>query len=163
MMLQLAQAAGANVIVTSGDDEKIKKASQHGALGGANYLNPDWPGRIRKLLEGREIDLIVDSSGGPGFPSLIDLVRPGGKIVNLGATAGNPPSMDLRKIFWKQLTIQGTTMGDPENFGELVKFVNSNKITPVISDTFSFLDFYKAYQLMQNGRQFGKIVLKIEE
>ena len=163
IMLQFACAAGVNVIVTSGREEKLKKAVQHGALGGANYHDSDWPGQLRGLLVGTEIDLIVDSAGGSGFPALLDLVRPGGKIVILGATAGNPPGLDMRRIFWKQLTIQGTTMGHPENFRNMIKFVETHQVRPILSAVFSFFDFKKAYQYMMDGKQFGKIVLKIGE
>ncbi len=163
IMLQFAHAAGANIFVTSGSEEKIKKAYQYGVLGGANYNNTDWSEQLRGLLEGREIDLIVDSAGGSGFPALIDLARPGGKIVILGATAGNPPKIDLRRIFWKQLTIQGTTMGHSENFMEMVNFVESHQLRPILSGVYSFFDFKKAYQCMIGGKQFGKIVLKIGE
>ena len=98
-----------------------------------------------------------------GFSALIDLARPGGKIVILGATTGNPPKVDLRRIFWKQLTIQGTTMGHLENFSDMVKFVESYQLRPVLSGVYSFFDFRKAYQHMIEGKQFGKIVLKIGE
>jgi len=163
VMLQFAKTAGADVIVTSGSEEKIKKACQHGALGGANYFNTDWPMQLGEFLKDKEIDLIVDSAGGPGFPALIDLVRSGGKIVVLGATAGNPPKVDLRRIFWKQITIQGTTMGHPHNFNDMVKFTELHQLRPVLSGVYSFSDFTQAYQSMMAGKQFGKIVLQIGE
>jgi NADPH:quinone reductase-like Zn-dependent oxidoreductase len=162
-MMQFAQTAGVSIFITSGNPEKIKKACQLGALGGVNYHDSDWPEQLLTLLESKEIDLIVDSTGGSGFPALIDLVRPGGKIVILGATTGNPPKVDLRRIFWKQLTIQGTTMGNPDNFRDMVKFVEKHQLRPILSDLFSLLDFQKAYQRMIEGKQFGKIVLKVED
>jgi NADPH:quinone reductase-like Zn-dependent oxidoreductase len=159
-MLQFAQAVGANTFVTSGNLEKIKNASQLGALGGVNYHDSDWSGQLRALLEGKEFDLIVDSAGGSGFPTLIDLVRPGGKIIILGATAGNPPQLDIRRIFWKQVTIQGTTMGHPSDFKDMVKFVESKQLKPVLSAIYSSLDYWQAYEQMIEGKQFGKLVLK---
>lgn len=161
IMLQFAQVAGANVIVTSGSEKKIKKACQHGALGGVNYTDPDWPAQLDALLKDKEIDLIVDSVGGSGFPALVDVVRAGGKIVILGATAGNPSKVDLRRIFWKQLIIQGTTMGSPENFNDMVKFMEAHELRPILSGVYSFSDFKNAYQSMIEGKQFGKIVLQI--
>ena len=108
------------------------------------------------------IDLIVDSAGGPGFKDLIELVRPGGRIVVFGATAGNVPELNLRRVFWKQIRIQGTTMGHPDDFKNMIDFFNSNKIEPIIDHIYPFEEFRTAFQKMADGKQFGKIVLRNE-
>ena len=105
--------------------------------------------------------MIVDSAGGEGFGSLIDLAKPGGRIVFFGATCGNPPGFDMRKVFWKQLSILGTTMGSPENFAAMVRFVEEKKIRPLAEHVFPLAEGNAALHAMAKAEQFGKIVLTI--
>lgn len=159
LMMKMALSIGAKVIVTSGSDEKIRLAKEQGALGGANYKGENCRRDIRRLINDKEIDLVVDSAGSNSFLDLIELVKPGGRIVCFGATAGNVPEVNLRRIFWKQITIQGTTMGTLHEFQEMVKLFKSHKIEPVIDQIFPLESFTQAYQWMIEGVQFGKIVL----
>lgn len=156
LALQFAQAAGAQVWVTSGSEAKLQKAAALGAQGGANYKDVDWS---KKLAASGPFDVIIDSAGGDGFAQLIDLARPGGRIANFGATVGNPSTIDLRRIFWKQLSILGTTMGSPQDFAAMLRFVNDNKLIPVIDQIFSLTEANAALQRMRASEQFGKIVL----
>ncbi len=159
LMLQMAVAVGARVLVTSGSEAKIERALQAGAKGGANYHNPDWPEQLQQLAGEGGIDLIVDSAGGEGFSELIKIVNPGGRLVFFGATRGNPGKIDLRRIFWKQLTLQGTTMGSPSDFANMVHLFESYEIHPFIDGPYPFSRFREAYERMMKGEQFGKIVL----
>ncbi|MEJ1973748.1 MAG: zinc-binding dehydrogenase [Lacunisphaera sp.] len=109
--LQFAVAAGAQVWVTSSSPDKIARAQTLGATGGINYRDTDW-GKALQAAAGL-FDVIVDSAGGDGFASLIELTRPGGRIVFFGATTGNPKALDLRKSFFRQINLLGTTMGSP--------------------------------------------------
>lgn len=163
LMLQMAVAHGAAVVVTSGSEDKIKRAKQLGALGGANYQHPDWNKEIASLLEGRQIDLIVDGAGGAGFNKLLQLVKPAGKIVVYGATAGKPPDLHLYRLFWKQITVQGTTMGNAEDFQNMVRFIELHQLKPVIHKIYPLQDFKAAYLEMNEKKQFGKIVMVTEE
>ncbi len=162
LMLKMALAAGARVLVTSGSDEKIKKAVNMGALGGANYKEEGWGDKLIALAEPDGIDLIVDSAGGDGFFELTRIVKPGGRIVFFGATAGNPSRLDQRRMFWKQITLQGTTMGTPQDFQEMVRLFDAHKLKPPIDRVFPFNEFREAYLRMWKGEQFGKIVLKLK-
>ena len=159
LMLQMAIAKNAQVCVTSGSEEKIEMAKKNGARGGVNYKIGDWDKQIIALTGNDGIDLIVDGAGGPGFNQLISIVKPGGKIVSYGATAGKPSDIQLHKIFWKQITIQGTTMGSNQDFEEMIKYFSNSEISPVIHKKFSLVDFRSAYLELMNGKQFGKIVL----
>lgn len=159
LMLQMALAAGARVLVTSGNDAKIQQAVQLGATGGANYKNARWAEEIEQLGGKQGVDLIVDSAGGEGFTDLIEIANPGGRLVFFGATAGNPPSINLRRIFWKQLTLRGTTMGNELDFGRMVRLLEMHRIRPKIDRIFHFREYRAAYQRMMNAEQFGKIVL----
>ena len=155
--LQFAIAAGAEVWVTSGSAEKIARAKKLGARGGVNYCEAGWAEAMEKLA-GR-FDVIVDSAGGDGFAKLIDLTKPGGRIVFFGATAGNPKGLDLRKCFFRQINLLGTTMGSPADFAGMTKFVETHRITPVVDKVFPLDHADDALRHMEAGTQFGKLVL----
>lgn len=157
--LQFAVAHGAQVYVTSGSDEKIARAIELGATGGFNYTHPGWAKTAAHGHADRLFDVIVDSAGGEGFESLIDLTIPGGRIVFFGATRGNPPQMPMRKVFWRQISLLGTTMGSPEDWEAMIGFIDRHRITPVVSNVFPLERAVEAFELMERGGQFGKIVV----
>jgi zinc-binding alcohol dehydrogenase/oxidoreductase len=156
--LQFAKAAGASVWVTSSSADKLSRAQSFGAVGGANYRETDWAKSLEAAAGGL-FDVIVDSAGGAGFGSLIELARPGGRIVFFGATVGNPPGLDLRKGFFRQINILGTTMGSPEDFAGMTGFVAQHRIVPTVDRTFPLAETEAAVRHMEAGAQFGKIVL----
>ncbi|MCF8429197.1 MAG: zinc-binding dehydrogenase [Bacteroidia bacterium] len=158
--VQFAVAAGCNVYVTSGDDEKIAKAIALGAKGGVNYKNQNWDKELKSMSG--VFEAIVDSSGGDTFAKLVDLAKPAGRIAMYGATLGAFNSGVPAKIFWKQLDILGSTMGNDEEFTEMIAFINEHKIVPVIDEVFELAQTQTAIEKMSNGKQFGKIVLKID-
>jgi NADPH:quinone reductase-like Zn-dependent oxidoreductase len=159
LALQFALAAGARVYVTSGDDEKLKKAIGLGARGGANYKSADWVGSLEE--QAGSFDITVDGAGGEGMGKLLHLASPGGRLVFYGATRGNAPSLEARRIFWKQLNILGSTMGSPEDFSNMIAFVNRHALRPVLDKVFHLADGEAAFRRMENAQQFGKIVLKV--
>ncbi|MCW5547551.1 MAG: zinc-binding dehydrogenase [Opitutaceae bacterium] len=156
--LQFAVAHGAEVWVTSSSAEKITRAVTLGAKGGFDYTAADWAkgAAARSGL----FDVIVDSAGGEGFESLIDLAAPGGRIVFFGATRGNPPGFTMRKAFFRQLSLLGTTMGSPADWAAMVEFATRHRLKPVVSDVFPLERAAEAFALMERGGQFGKIVLQ---
>lgn len=158
--LQFAAAAGAQVWVTSSSGEKIARAQTLGAAGGVNYRDADW-GKALQAAAGGMFDVIVDSAGGDGFASLIELTKPGGRIVFFGATTGNPKGLDLRKGFFRQISILGTTMGSPADFAGMTEFVARHKIVPGVDRVFPLAETEAALRHMEAGAQFGKIVLSI--
>ncbi|WP_438480735.1 zinc-binding dehydrogenase [Oleiharenicola lentus] len=158
--LQFAVAAGADVWVTSSSPEKIARARSLGANGGVNYRDADWPAQLQKAAGGL-FDVIIDSAGGEGFAKLIELSKPGGRIAFFGATTGNPPGIDLRKIFFRQLNLFGSTMGSPVDFAGMAAMVEKHQIVPVVEKVFPLTEADAALRLMESASQFGKIVLKI--
>lgn len=154
--LQLAKAEGARVFVSSSSPEKLAAALALGAEGGALYTEAGW---TEKLAGYGPFDLVVDSAGGEGFSSLLDLARPGGRLVFFGATRGNPPAVALRKIFWRQLDLLGTTMGSPRDFEALLAFVARHRFRPALRHVLPLAQAPEALSLMAAGAQFGKIVL----
>ena len=105
--------------------------------------------------------MIVDSAGGEGFGDLADLAAAGGRIVFYGATRGNAPGLSLRKIFWRQLSLLGTSMGSPADWSALIEFVARHRVRPVVSEVFPLARGAEAFALMERGGQFGKIVVRI--
>ena len=158
LVQQMVIAVGGKVLVTSGDDEKLNRAKQLGSAGGANYYHEDWENEI-VTLSPNGIDLIVDGASGPGFNKLIQMVKPGGRIVVYGATAGKPTDLQIHRIFWKQITIQGSTMGNNEDFQNMVYFIEKHQLKPVIHKTYKLENYKEAYLEIMENKQFGKIVL----
>lgn len=157
--LQFAVAAGAVPFVTSSSPEKLERAHQLGARHGTLYTTHGWAKEFGDQYG--NFDVIVDSAGGPGFGDLVDLAAPGGRIVSFGATRGNPHELPMRKIFWKQISLLGTTMGSPADFKAMTELVTAKAIHPVVSEVFPFDRVADAFNLMERGGQFGKIVVSI--
>jgi zinc-binding alcohol dehydrogenase/oxidoreductase len=157
--LQFALAAGAVVYVTSGSAAKRARARELGAAGAANYHDADWPAQL--LRQAGSFDLVLDSAMGAGLAPLIDLTRPGGRIVFYGATAGNPPGLDARKVFFRQLSLLGTTMGSPADFAAMLQLVAARKIVPLLDSVRPLAEAEAGLRRMEEAAQFGKIVLAI--
>lgn len=156
--MQFALAAGAKVYVTSGSDEKIKRGIALGARGGVNYKSSSWTEDLQKASGG--FHLIVDGAAGPGFGKLLDIALPGAKIVVYGSTQGRIQNAEPARIFWKQLSILGATMGTETEFEAMLHFVEQHEVRPVIDQMFPIAEATRALQKMQIGEQFGKIVFK---
>ena len=160
LALQMAVAAGAEVWVTSGSEEKIARAVALGAKGGADYHAANWPANVTKRVGGG-FDVIVDSAAGEGFNHLVDAAAPGGRIVFYGATQGDIPDLAARKVFWKQLSILGSTMGTEQDFAALLKLISEKKLVPHLDEVLPWHAGEAALRRMDDGAQFGKIVLQI--
>jgi zinc-binding alcohol dehydrogenase/oxidoreductase len=157
---QFALARGAEVYVTSSDDYKIQQAVDVGAKGGANYKEKEWAKTLQE--KAGQFDVILDSAGGEGFGDLLDLAAPGGRIAIFGATRGNLKDLPTRKIFWKQLSILGSTMGSEADFADMIAFVEQHRLKPVIDQVFPLEEVEAAFRRMDEGQQSGKIVIRME-
>lgn len=155
--LQFALAAGAEVWVTSGTADKIARALAMGAKGGFDYRGEEWAKAA--VAETGGFDVILDGACGSGMNQLVDALRPGGRLVFYGATAGAPPAWQPRKVFWNQLSILGTTMGSPGDFAGMVEFVERHRIEPTVDVVLPLERINEGFQRMADGEQFGKIVL----
>lgn len=152
-------ARGGNVYVTSSKTENFDQTEKLGAKGGFNYKNSDW---VKVALhETGGFDLIIDSAGGDSLNDFIKLAKPGGKIVFYGATTGLPRNLNLHKIFWNQLTLQGSTMGNDAEFAEMLSFVAQHKIEPIIDSVRPFNEIITAFDEMRDGKQSGKLVVEL--
>jgi len=157
--LQFAIAAGANAYVTSGSEEKIQMAVSMGARAGVNYKKSDWDKRLLMLAGG--FDVIVDSAAGTGFAALTELANPGARIVLFGRTAGKIPQLNPSIIFWKQLSIHGSSMGNDAEFKAMIEFIELNKLRPLVDAVFPLENIRDAFERMESGKQMGKIVVTL--
>jgi NADPH:quinone reductase-like Zn-dependent oxidoreductase len=158
--LQFAVAAGAEVWVTSGSEEKIERAVALGARGGISYRQERWE-RNLVAQAGGGFDVVLDSAGGEGFAQLVDAAAPGGRIVFYGGTRGNLTNIPPARVFFKQLDLLGTTMGTPDEFAAMLHFVNEHQLRPVLDQTFPLAEAEAALRRMDAGEQFGKIILEV--
>ncbi len=154
--MQFAIKAGARVYVTSSKQEKIDKAISMGALGGVLYNQEKWSKQMGELSKG--IDLVIDGAGGPGFNELLKCCNPGAKMVVYGGTAGSM-KVSPQLLFWKQIQINGSTMGSPMDFQNMLNFINLHQIVPVIDSVYKLTNINKAIERMASGQQFGKILI----
>jgi zinc-binding alcohol dehydrogenase/oxidoreductase len=159
--LLIARHAGARVLVTSGTDAKLARAQALGAEGGFNYKTTDWVAAAREATGGRGPELIIDGTGGETFERALDAARPGGRVVTYGATTGNAPQLTVRRVFWKQLSVLGSTMGTPDDFRAMLALFGKDKLRPVVDQVFPLADAGRALRRMEEAAQFGKIVLRI--
>jgi zinc-binding alcohol dehydrogenase/oxidoreductase len=159
--LLIARHRGARVLVTSGSDEKLARARDLGAEAGFNYRTSDWVKAVRAATNGGP-DLIVDGTGGETFGQAVDAARPGGRVVTYGATTGATREFLVRRIFWKQLDVLGSTMGSPDDFRAMVALFSRGGPRPVIDKVFALAEAGAALHRMEEAAQFGKIVLRID-
>lgn len=160
-IVQFASAAGANVYVTSSKENKIQSAIDLGAKNGVNYTEENWEDQIQELTGG--IDLTVDSIAGDNFKSLISVGKIASRIVTFGATRGPISDFMLPSMSLKEMTIIGSTMGSPEDFSDMLQFIEEHKIQPVIDTTYSLEEAPSAFEKLEKGDNFGKIVLTIPQ
>ncbi|MDP7005110.1 MAG: zinc-binding dehydrogenase [Phycisphaerales bacterium] len=152
---------GCKTIVTSRHQWKLDKAAELGASETILDVGEDWSRTVRGMTGKRGVDICVDSVGGPlHLPCIKSLAR-GGTLVTCGCTAGAAPKTDLARIFWNQLSVLGSTMGDMDEFREVVA-LHKNGMLPVIDSVFDAENAQEAFARLESGEQFGKIVLKWE-
>lgn len=157
---QFAMATGAEVWVTSSSEEKIERAVQMGAAGGVSYLDTDAMKALSKQTGG--FDVVIDSAGGDGFNMLLRMCRKGARIGIYGGTRGDWQGINVPNIFFKQLSIYGSTMGSDDEFAKMLDLVNEHRIVPVVDRAFDLKDGNDALAVMKTSPQFGKIVLRID-
>ena len=157
-VLLFAKHIGARVVVTSSSDEKLERAKALGADECFNYRNnPEWHKAAKKF----GIDIAVDSAGGETFARVLDIVKPGGRVVTYGGTNGNATIRPF-SIFWKHLDVRGTSMGSPQDFAGMLACFEGG-LRPAIDRIFPMDEAVAAAERLDGAGQFGKVVLKISE
>jgi zinc-binding alcohol dehydrogenase/oxidoreductase len=156
MAVSLAAAVGATVYVTSSTEEKIERARELGATGGVRYDDPAWPENARQLAGG--FDLVLDSVG--TWAESLRTLRPGGRLVVLGASRAASAVLDVRPYYFGQYDLLGTTMGSPRDFAGLSRLLEEFAVPPPVVDRAFPLDrAAEAHAHLESGSGFGKTVL----
>ncbi|HET7759053.1 MAG TPA: zinc-binding dehydrogenase [Gaiellaceae bacterium] len=159
--LAIAKALGAQALVTSSSDEKLERARELGADAAVNHATGDVRDAVKEATGGKGVDVVLEHVGEATWQSSLQAARTGGRIVVCGATSGPNPPAGLHRIWWKQLTIYGSTMGTHEDFEGAYDLVKSGRAKPVVDSVFPLEQARGAHERMEAGEQFGKIVLEI--
>ena len=160
--LAIAKALGASVIVTSSSDAKLARAQELGADATVNHGTDDVVARVKDVTGGGA-HVVVDDVGEATWSKSLNAARADGRICVCGATTGPNPPANLHRIWWKQLTILGSTMGTRADFEAAYDLVASGRAKPVVDEVFPLADAAAAHERMERGEQLGKIVLRIPE
>ncbi len=157
--LQIAAYAGALTYVTSSSREKLDRAIALGADVAIDYTSEEVPARISELTGKRGVDLVVDNVGEATWKDSIECVRRGGRVVTCGATTGREASTPIPRVFWKQITIRGSTMSNRREFARVSRLVIGGRIRPVVDRVFPLDRALDALQRLESGEHFGKVVV----
>jgi NADPH:quinone reductase-like Zn-dependent oxidoreductase len=159
--IQIAKMHGARVITTVGTDVKARRARQLGAADTINYRKYDFYTETRKITGNRGVDLIIDSVGADVWHKNIKLLKPGGRVVTCGVTSGFEVTTDIRYIFFRNLSILGSTMGRKAELLHVMRLVERKMLEPVVDSVLPMEKVAEAHKKIEGRKQFGKIVLKI--
>ncbi|WP_406633402.1 zinc-binding dehydrogenase [Amycolatopsis sp. WGS_07] len=153
--LSMAKAVGATVSVTSRSAEKLARARELGA-DRAISSSGDWAAEL-----GAPVDLVVDSIGSATFDACLSVLRSGGRMVTLGATTGPDVELSLRNLFFRQISLLGTSMGSAREFSRMVELVAEHRVQPVVHHVYDLADGPRALAELASGDQFGKLVVTV--
>ena len=160
--MQLAKTVGARVIVTSRDEAKLQRALQMGADHGIHSSTQEVAKAVLAYTDGRGVDVVIENVGAAVWSSAMKSLVRGGRLVTCGATSGDQPPADLRRIFIRQLQIFGSTLGDYSELRALLMFVERHGIVPVIDSEYPLERIHEALNRLESGQQFGKVGLSFE-
>jgi len=160
--LQFAAAAGAKPIMTSSSDEKLARAKSLGAIGGVNYkTTPDWEKPVRALTNGLGVHQVLEVGGKDSLPHALAALAPGGHIALIGGLGGFGGEVPAMALLGGNATVSGLYVGSRENFEAMNEFIAQHKIQPIVDKVFEFKDAPAAFELMESGNFFGKIVIRM--
>jgi NADPH:quinone reductase-like Zn-dependent oxidoreductase len=159
--LAIAKALGARALVTSSSDEKLERARELGADATVNHASGDVRAAVEEATGGTGVEVVLEHVGEATWQTSLQSARAGGRIAVCGATSGPNPPAALHRIWWKQLTIYGSTMGTRSDFEAAYELVKSGRAKPVVDSVLPLSEARAAHERLEAGEQFGKIVLRI--
>jgi len=159
--LQIAKLIGAHVTVTSSSDDKLARARDLGADDTINYVGLDVGREMRRRTEKRGVDVVVDTVGEATWTQSLGALGKKGRLVTCGGTSGPMVTTDVRRLFWNQWSILGSTMGSESEFQAIVAHFNAGRLRPPVDSVYPLADGREAFERMQNSEQFGKLVMRV--
>jgi NADPH:quinone reductase-like Zn-dependent oxidoreductase len=160
--VQIARMWGAKVITTVGSAEKAGKVRQLGADHVIAYRETDFAAEVRSITGKRGVDVVIEHVGGETFERSLRVLARGGRLITCGATSGAEVSVNLRLIFFKLLSIIGSTMGSLSELHEIIKHVEAGRLRPVIDRILPFGGLAEGHRILEERQAFGKIVLSMD-
>ncbi|MEP7226007.1 MAG: zinc-binding dehydrogenase [Gemmatimonadales bacterium] len=161
--LGIAKLIGARTIVTSGSEAKLDTARGLGADVALNHRNADVVAEVKLHTRGRGADVVADSVGEETWAASLRAVRRGGRLVVCGASTGPIVSLDLRRLFWHQWSILGSTLGNRQEYAEIVRQAAEGRLWPVVDRVVPLAEGVAAFERLQRGEQFGKLVIEVAQ
>jgi NADPH:quinone reductase-like Zn-dependent oxidoreductase len=159
--LAIAKALGARTIVTSSSDDKLARAKELGADATVNHATGDVKAEVREITGGHGADVVIEHVGEATWRTSLDVAAREGRIAVCGATTGPNPPAALHRVWWKQLTILGSTMGTKADFEGAYDLIASGRARPVVDEVVPLAEIRSAHERLEAGEQLGKIVLSI--
>jgi NADPH:quinone reductase-like Zn-dependent oxidoreductase len=159
--LAIAKQRGARVVVTSSSEAKLERARSLGADATLNHATADVPREVRALTGKRGVDVVIETVGEATWDRSLRALAKGGRLVTCGATTGPSVGVDVRRLFWNQYALMGSTMGNEAEFRQVVRLLADGTLRPVVDSVVPMREARAAFERMASGRQFGKLVLDI--
>jgi NADPH:quinone reductase-like Zn-dependent oxidoreductase len=159
--LQIVKRIGATAWVTSGSPEKLERARALGADGLLDHRQPDLGREIRARTGKRGVDVVIDSVGEATWSQSLIALAKRGRLVTCGGTSGPHVQIDVRRMFWNQWTLMGSTMGNDAEFGEITDALRSGALLPPVDSVWPLERAREAYERLERGGQFGKVVIAL--
>ena len=159
--LQIAKHVGATAWVTSGSPHKLERAAALGADHLLDHRQPDLGREIRARTGKRGVDVVIDSVGEATFSQSLVALGKRGRLVTCGGTTGPHVQMDVRRMFWNQWTLMGSTMGNDAEFDAMTALFREDKLLPPVDSVWALEDGRQAFERLDSGAQFGKVVVTL--
>lgn len=160
-LLQLARPIAGRIFVTSSSPQKLAKAMELGADDGIDYSSEDVGAAVRRLTGKRGVDIVADSAGGPSLESCVRALTPGGSVVIAGATSTPKAEIDLRRVFWSQASVIGSTMGSDKDVADMLRAIAGARLRPIVDRTMPLDRAADAVEHLESPDRFGKVVLEV--
>lgn len=161
--IQIAKLFGGVVIAAASTDEKLQRAKELGADFAINYTNTDYLSEVKKITDNQGVEIAIDHTGKNNWEKTIRSLAWGGRLITCGATSGYEANTPLSHVFYRQLSIIGSTMGSKADLFSVFDHIKSGKIKPIVDKIIPIEDIHRAHELMESRQFFGKIVLKITQ
>jgi NADPH:quinone reductase-like Zn-dependent oxidoreductase len=159
--IQIAKLWGARVIATASTDEKLAAARRLGADDTINHAQADIVAEVKRLTQRQGADIVVEHVGAATFPKAVVACARGGRIVTCGATTGHEPVLNLRHVFWRQLSILGSTLASKARLFDVVRLMAAGRLAPVVDRVLPLADVAAGHRILESRSAFGKVVLAL--